>query len=154
MGSKDMGKEMNKPKAQAVLEAVFTGAVDKLLKADNGQLTGALFVQLDMMTGEVLVYDDRETLLEKNIIFEWAEHPEKNRQAVHFTRVALAALKTRRIFDNPIFSRPFKALITDDSFNEIETVLALESAEGVSEGRLMKNLDQDLQIFFKKLFVD
>ena len=150
--------EKEKPKVQVILEAVFEHAVEKLSNSDSGRLIGALLVQLDMSAGEVQVYDDREVLLEKNIIFDWAERTEKGtrlyKQAIHFTRVVLAALKSRKIFEHPIFARPFKVSITDDSFNEIETVFTLESAEGLSEGRLMKNLEQELQNFSKKLFAD
>ena len=148
--------DKTKPKVQTILESVFTGAIDKLSKQGSGCFINALLVQLDMASGEVLVYDDNEILLEKNIIFEWVEQPERSarlyRQALHFIRVVLAALKAHKVFDNPVFMRPFKVLIVDDIFNEIETVFALEGSDGLPEGRLMKNLDQDLQIFYKKIF--
>jgi hypothetical protein len=151
-----MGKD--KPKVQLLLEAVFVGAVDKLLRADSGQVISAFHVQLDMATGEIAVYDDREVLLEKTIIFEWAEQSAKNprlvKQAVHFIRVALQALRARKIFDNQIFDNPFSVILVDDIFNEIETVYTYESADEFSEGRLMKNLEQDLKIFSKKIFAD
>ena len=88
--------ENSKPKVQSILESVFTGAIDKLSKQGGGCLINALLVQLDMMSGEVLVYDDNEILLEKNIIFEWVEQPPERsarlyRQALHFIRVVLAA---------------------------------------------------------------
>ena len=151
-----MGKD--KPKVQSILESVFTGAVEKLTKENCGQLIGALYIQLDMKAGEVLIYDETENLLEKNIIFEWAERAEKGvrlyKQAVHFIRVVLAALKARKIFDNPIFMRPFKVSVVDDDFNEIETVFALEGADVIAEGRLMKNLEQDLKNFYAKIFAE
>jgi len=151
-----MGKE--KPKVQTIIEAVFAGAVDKLVKANCGQLIEALYVYLDMKTGEILVYDENENLLEKNIIFEWAERAEKGvrlyKQAVHFVRVVLASLKGRKIFDNPVFMRPFKVSVVDDGFNEIENVLTLEGADVIVEGRLMKNLEQDLKNFYAKIFAE
>ena len=151
-----MGKE--KPKVQLILESVFMNAVEKLSKPDSGKLTGVLNVQLDMLAGEVQVYDDREVLLEKNIIFDWAERAEKGvrlyKQAVHFIRVSLAALKARKIFENPVFTRPLKILLVDDNFNEIETVFSLEATEFTYEGRIMKNLEQELQNFSRKLFGD
>ena len=147
-----------KPKVQMLLEAVFKEATEKLLKSDSGQLLSAWLVQFDMMTGEIQVYDDREVLLEKNIIYEWAEQAGRNprlyKQAVHFTRVALAALKTQKYFDNPIFLRPFKVLIVDDTFTEMEAVFVLEGMEGFTEGRLMKNLEHELQNFSKKIFAE
>ena len=146
----------DKPKVQVILEAVFDRAVEKLSITNSGQLIGVLLVQLDMDAGEALVYDERENLLEKNIIFDWVERSEKGerlyRQAVHFTRVSLAALKTRKTFENPIFMRPFKVLLVDDNFNEVETIFQIEGSDTMPEGRLMKNLEQDLQNFYKKIF--
>ena len=151
-----MGKD--KPKVQMLLETVFSNAVDKLLKADSGQFINAFYIQLDLALGEIAVYDDREVLLEKNIIFEWAENftknPRLNRQAVHFIRVALQALKVRKVFDNPVIMSPFAVMIVDDNFNEIETVVTFESIEEPAEGRLMKNLEQELKNFSKKIFAD
>jgi hypothetical protein len=149
-----------KPKVQAILEAVFLSAVDKLVKADDGHLVGALYVQLDMGTGEIQLYDDRETLLEKNIIFDWAnrraEHSEKDarpyRQQVNSLRAILAGLKSRKIFDNPVFMQPLNVLLVDDAFCEIEQIFTFGSEDTFLEGRLMKNLEQELQNFSKKLF--
>ena len=147
--------DKSKPKLQIILESVFNGAIDKLTKQD-GQLVGALLVQLDITTGEVHVYDNNEILLEKNIIYEWVEQPEKSarfyRQALHYMRVVLAALKLQKAFDNPVFMRPLKVMIVDDIFNEIEMVFTLEATDSLSEGRLMKNLDQELQNFYVKIF--
>lgn len=151
-----MGKE--RPKVQSILESVFVSAIDKLSKADSGRLIGELFVQLDMTTGEIQVYDDQEILLEKNIIFDWADRSERGvrsyKQPLHFIRVTLAGLKSKRMFDRPVFMRPLAILLVDENFNEIETVYTLEDADAVPEGRLMKNLEQELQIFSKKLFAD
>ena len=151
-----MGKE--KPKVQSILESVFANAIDKLSKADSGRLVGELHVQLDLSAGEIQVYDDQEILLEKNIIFDWANRAENGvrsyKQPVHFIRVALAGLKSRKMFDSSVFMRPLEVVLVDDSFNEIETIFTLEDVDEVSEGRLMKNLEQELQTFSRKLFAD
>ena len=151
-----MGKE--KPKVQSILESVFISAVDKLVKADAGRLISELHVQLDMFAGEIQIYDDQEILLEKNIIFDWANRSDNGvrsyKQPVHFIRMALAGLKTGKVFDIPVFMRPLAILLVDDNFNEIETIYTLEDADVVLEGRLMKNLEQDLQNFSRKLFAD
>lgn len=151
-----MGKE--KPKVQSILESVFVNAIEKLSKVDSGRLIGELYVQLDMTAGEIQVYDDQEVLLEKNIIFDWADRSERGvrsyKQPLHFIRVALAALKFRKMFDRPVFMRPLVISLVDENFNEIEEVYSLEETDAVPEGRLMKNLEQELQIFSKKLFAD
>lgn len=152
-----MGKE--KPKVQSILESVFLHAIDKISEIDPGRMISELHVQLDLSVGEIQVYDDQEILLEKNIIFDWAERSEKPvrsyKQPVHFIRVALAGLKSQKIFEQPVFMRPFTVLLVDENFNKIETIYTLEDSDAfMMEGRLMKNLEQDLQIFSRKLFAD
>ena len=151
-----MGKD--KPKVQSIIESVFINAVDNLSKADMGNPVGELHVQLDLLAGEIQVYDDQENLLEKNIIFDWANRAESGvrsyKQPVHFIRVALAGLKTRKIFEKPVFMQPLTVLLVDDNFNELETIYTIEDADAVLDGRLMKNLEQELQNFSKKLFAD
>ena len=151
-----MGKE--KPKVQSILESVFINAIDKLSKVDDGRLIGELHVQLDLSAGEIQVYDDQEILLEKNIIFDWANRSENGarsyKQPMHFIRITLAALKSKKVFDAPVFMRPLAILYVDDNFNEIETIYTLDDADAIPEGRLMKNMEQDLQNFSRKLFAE
>ena len=151
-----MGKE--KPKIQLILESVFQKAIDKLSSADGGRLISELHIQLDMITGEIQVYDDQEVLIEKNIIFDWADRSEKGvrsyKQPIHFIRMTLAGLKSEKAFNKPVFMQPLTFLFVDENFNEIETIYTIEDSDTVSEGRLMKNLEQELQIFSKKLFAD
>ena len=150
-----MGKD--KPKVQSILESLFISAVEKICK-DSSRIVGELYVQLDLSAGEVQIYDDEEMLLEKNIIFDWANRTENEarsyKQPVYFIRIALAALRSRKIFDNPVFMRPLTILLVDDNFNEIETIFTFEDTDAIPEGRLMKNLEQDLQNFSRNLFAD
>ena len=148
-----------KPKVQSILESVFINAIDNLLIANAGRLVSELHVQLDLSAGEIQVYDDQEILLEKNVIFDWAANRVENgvrsyKQHLHFIRIALAGLRSRKLFDQPVFMRPLSILLVDDNFNEIETIYTFEDADTVLEGRLMKNLEQDLQNFSRKLFAD
>jgi hypothetical protein len=147
-----------KPKIQTILEAVFGKAVDNLTNASAGRPVGELHVQIDLISGEIQVYDDHEVLLEKYVIFDWANRHEKGARAygqpVHFIRAALAGLKSEKKFENPVFTHPLGVLLVDDNFNKIETIYVIPETETFSEGRLLKNLEQDLQNFSKKLFAD
>jgi hypothetical protein len=148
-----------KSKVQTIVEAVFVNAVDKLVKANVGRPVDHLFVQLDATSGEIQIYDDRETMLEKNIIFDWADRSEtaavrSYKPQVNSIRAVLVGLKSGKFFDNPVFIRPFSVLLVDDNFCEIENIFTLGSEELFIEGRLMKNLEQELQNFSRKLFAD
>jgi hypothetical protein len=150
----------SKPRTQNILESLFESAAEKLENA--GRQLSELKVQLDLNIGEVQLYDDRETLLEKNIIFDWANRPIKDqqqakqqmKQQINSIRVALIDLKRKNFFEKPVIIKPFTVSFTDDNFMEIETIYTLNDDEYASEGRLMKNLEQDLQIFYKKLFTE
>jgi hypothetical protein len=148
-----------KSKMQALLESVFVNAVDKLVEASAGRLIGDLYVQVDMTSGEIQIYDDQETLLEKNIIFDWADHSEEEavrsyKQPVETVRAVLTGLKSKNLFDKPVFMRPLNISLVDDGFCEIEKIFTLGSEDAFLEGRLMKNLEQELQTFSRKLFAD
>jgi hypothetical protein len=147
-----------KPKILSILEAVFVNVVNKLEKADIGRLISDLYVQLDMISGEIQVYDKREILLGKDVIFDWADRSEKGllsyKRPVNSIRAALGGLKSRKFFERPVFMRPFTIYLVDDNFYEIEKIFTLGSEDTFLEGRLMKNLEQELQNFSKKLFAD
>lgn len=146
-----------KPKVQQILESVFVKAVEKLTASDNQVGTNKLYVQLDLAAGEIQVYDGKENLLEKNIVYDWASRYSENdvdsyKQPVQSIRSVLTGLKLRNFFENPLLSRPFYVIWADDSFNELEELMELPDTVYVAEGPLMKNLEQELRIFSKKLF--
>ncbi len=156
-------KRRNKPRVISILESVFVNAAEKLETKDAGRAINAFCVQVDMTNGEIQIYDDREVLLEKNIIFDWAEQSpgrEGNarrgkRPPEASIRTALAGLKGRRFFEKPLFMRPFRVVLTDEVFNEMETLFTLKEHEASSRGEwVMKNLDKELKAFSKKLFAD
>jgi len=153
-----MAKE--KSKQQVILEAVFDEAINKLEQTDGGLFTAEMNLQLEMATGEIQVYDDHEQLLSKNIIYDWAEKVQQGGNpmpsAIHNIGVALDALRKRQAFDSPSITTPFSVSIVDDSFNKQQTIYKLDATavETASEGRLMKNLERELHIFYKKIFAD
>jgi hypothetical protein len=154
----------DKTKVQLLLETVFSNAVATLDRIDGLNPVKCLKVQLDTNNGEIQVFDDAEHLLEKNVIFEWAEKAARGNnpypQARHFIWVTLAALKNRRLFDNDVFDRPFSVAIVDDNFNPTDVVFELKDdmqqntapSSVQHDGRLMKNLEHELNAFYKKIF--
>jgi hypothetical protein len=148
----------NKPKTQAVLEELFTKAINTLVNDATGRSIEQIKVQIDVNSGELQIYDDRETPVEKNIIFEWANRPEKDatstKRQVGAIRAALVELKRKKIFEDPLITRPFNVFLTDENFLETEKIFTLEDSEFVYEGRLMPNLERELNTFYKQLFAD
>jgi hypothetical protein len=151
-----MAKE--KPKVQSILESLFVHAVDKLEKAEAGRLIGCLYVRINITSGEIQIYDEQESLLEKKTIFDWADRSEKNvrsyNKPLHSIRAILTGLKSRKFFEKPLFMPFFSIYLVDDKFSEIETIFTCGEDGVPLEGRVMKNLEQELQSFSKNLFAD
>jgi hypothetical protein len=146
----------NKPKTQAVLEELFTKAINTLVNDVTGRSISEIKVQIDTNSGELQIYDDRETPVEKNIIFDWANRAVKDdsstRRQVGAIRTAFIELKRKKIFETPLISKPFNVFLTDENFLEIEKIFTVEDPEFGYEGRLMPNLERELNTFYKQLF--
>ena len=61
----------NNAKVQAVIEATFNSAINKLAANEAGNCYSDLYVQVDAESGELLIYDEEDALVEKTIIFDW-----------------------------------------------------------------------------------
>jgi hypothetical protein len=152
-----------KPKVQSILETLFLGAIEKLTSGDSGRLLSDIYVQLDLSTGEIQVYDDQEVLLMKNIIFDWAEKgsmenrktPNNNySRQLNTLKNILSAQSFKKAFCNDVFILPFNIIYTDENFNKIENIFTIEDDNKIEDGRLMKGLEQTLHLFYKKIFED
>ena len=61
----------NNAKVQAVIETTFNSAINKLAANEAGNCYSDLYVQVDAESGELLIYDEEDVLVEKTIIFDW-----------------------------------------------------------------------------------
>ena len=101
----------NNAKVQAVIESTFNSAIKKMTAKDTGNTYSDLYVQVDAESGELQIYDEEESLVEKTIIFDWVNAKnEKNQfvqQAIATLKAVLAVLVTKNVFENPSFLKPF-----------------------------------------------
>lgn len=61
----------NNAKVQAVIETTFNSAINKLAANEAGNCYSDLYVQVDAESGELLIYDEEDVLVEETIIFDW-----------------------------------------------------------------------------------
>ena len=151
-----------KSKAQSIIETVFTAAVGRL--AQEGRVVNCLFVQVDVSNGELQVYADADTLLENNLIFDWAPRESHGngaprveqqpyRRPIAAMKTALQALDRKKFFENQAFELPCKVCLTDENFQEVDVLYRVEeSSVAFQESeRLMNHLDKELSEFYKQL---
>lgn len=147
------------PKIKSVLKSLFSVSVEKLIKdIATPSSVSNLYVQFDPESGEVQVYDEREHLLHKKVIFDWVGISSKE---IDFMPRILAVLKqvvgmlvSEGLFEQPLFVKPFSICLTDEEFKPQEEIYVLEDESSLHEDELMKGLDKDLDDFLKKLLSD
>ena len=131
----------NNAKVQAVIETTFNSAINKLAANEAGNCYSDLYVQVDAESGELLIYDEEDVLVEKTIIFDWVntacDDDQFTQQVAATLKAVLAVLVTKKVFDNPCFLKPF---LDDEN-------LRLDDP-------LLKDLDADLDDFLAKLLSD
>ena len=103
----------NNAKVQAVIETTFNSAINKLAANEAGNCYSDLYVQVDAESGELLIYDEEDVLVEKTIIFDWVntacDDDQFTQQVAATLKAVLAVLVTKKVFDNPCFLKPFSA---------------------------------------------
>ena len=148
----------NNAKVQAVIESTFNLAIKKLVAKDTGHSYSDLYVQVDAESGELQIYDESESLVEKTIIFDWVNAKNDNKQFIQQViatlKAVLAVLVTKNVFENSCFLKPFSVSLTNDDFSVIEELLFLDDENLLLDDPLLKDLDADLDDFLTKLLSD
>lgn len=143
---------------QSILETLFMTAIDKMIKSVNGNYISDIYVQADQETGELQIYDEEETLVDKTVIFDWVNNTEEEdvfaRRVSDVVRSVLTGLVSKNVFDNPRFIKPLSVSLTDESFVVIEELLFLDDENLRLDDPLLKDLDADLDEFLSKLLSD
>ncbi|MDR2918913.1 MAG: hypothetical protein LBV72_06065 [Tannerella sp.] len=147
------------PKIKSVLRSLFQVSIDKLVREDPSSAISNLYVQLDAEAGEVLLYDERERLLHKKVIFDWIGAGRKDHnfisKALSILRSVIEMLVAEGVFNHPLFIRPFSIRLADEEFKGLADVYTMVDDDPSSDDDLlMKDLDEELDVFLKKLLSD
>ncbi len=148
----------NKANVQPVLESFFTSALNKITNGKEQKMFSDLFVQVDSESGEVLLFDDEERLLEKTIIFDWVNSPDGEedfqKKVTPILRAVFSILATKNIFDSLNFIKPFSVSLTNEDFLVLEELLFIDDDTLLLDDPLLKDLDAELDEFLAKLLSD
>lgn len=148
----------NNAKTQTVIESTFSTVLEKLAKEQITGLVNDFHVQVDRESGELSIYDDTESLVEKTVIFDWvnSQEPEESftKHAVSIIKAALVSLASKEAFDQPCIAKPFSINLTDEDFTVQEELLFIDDEVLRLDDPLLKDLDAELDDFLEKLLSD
>ncbi|MDL2255638.1 hypothetical protein LJC38_03540 [Parabacteroides sp. OttesenSCG-928-K15] len=145
-------------KVQSIIETTFLSAIDYLKKEASGSYVSDLYVQADPETGELQIYSENETLLDKVVIFDWINKDidtEVYYQQVGATlKAVLTTLSAKGVFEELPFIKPVSVSLTNDSFAVIEELLFIDDDLFRLDDPLLKDLDAELDDFLQELLSD
>ncbi|MDR0995725.1 MAG: hypothetical protein LBL81_05475 [Tannerella sp.] len=147
----------NTAKVRSVLENAFASAIKKLTENnEEANVTSDLYVQADAESGELQIFDEAYSLLEKVVVFDWvgSEEASFDKKVVAALKPVLSALAAKNAFEHPCFLKPFSVSLADEDFAVIEELLFLDDDTLRMDDPLLKNLDKDLDEFLDKLLSD
>ena len=150
--------ETNATQVQSVVESLFLSAIQKMTAEGRGHFISDIDVQADPETGELLIYDEEEKLIEKTIIYDWVNNAEEeevfNRRVAAALKPVLSTLAAQDKFEDTLFAKPLSISLTDEDFVVIEELLFVDDDMLRLDDPLLKDLDKDLDNFLAKLLSD
>lgn len=141
-----------------IVRNLFIQAINRLEKEDTGNLLSDIFIQVDQQNGEVSIFDDTETLLEKEIVFDWMlpdmQEEEFNTKIAEELKNIVAQLNEKGTFDKIYIVKPFSVNYVNEDFGVIEELLFLDDEMLKLDDELLKGMDKELDDFLEKLLSD
>ncbi|MDR1499381.1 MAG: hypothetical protein LBI58_00170 [Tannerellaceae bacterium] len=146
----------NIARVQSVIENTLASAVEKLIAEGSGGPVSDLHIQADAESGEVLVFGEDETVLERIVIFDWVNSEEDSfhDKITPVLKASLASLNAGKLFDHASFVRPFSVNLVDENFAVSEELLFVDEDTFRLDDPLLKDLDDELDAFLKDLLSD
>lgn len=148
----------NNAKVQSVIETALASAIGKLTGDEVRGFVSDIYIQADLESGELQVYDEEEKLVEKIVIFDWVNNSEGedvfNKRVAASVKAVLTLLSTKGVFEHARFIKPLSVSLTDEDFVEIEELLFLDDETFRLDDPLLKDLDAELDDFLDKLLSD
>lgn len=112
-----------------------------------------LFVYIDLSSGEVSLYDDREELLTTNTVYTWQKPDYKvpSEQMIRTLNYAVMELEVEGYWDREFFRQPLHVTLVDRDFQMIEELYYLDRDLAILSQPLLDGLDDELGDFLDKL---
>lgn len=112
-----------------------------------------IHLQANPASGELIVFDDDDTLLAATTIEEWANYEGNNFQADagRVLSTALNSMKEAGTFDKLTLMKPYSFVLVDEDKETIADLLLMDDDTLLLNEELLQGLDEELDAFLKDL---
>lgn len=136
----------------AQIENTLGKAVAKYRGTEETVVTD-IHLQANPASGELIVFDDDDTLLAATTIEEWANYEGNNFQADagRVLSTALNSMKEAGTFDKLTLMKPYSFVLVDEDKETIADLLLMDDDTLLLNEELLQGLDEELDAFLKDL---
>ena len=134
--------------------SVLQKALERYATLGKKGVVTDIYLQPDMKSGELRIFNDDELLLEKVVINEWIEANPENfmADAEMNLKKALNQLMASGEFTLLNLVKPYSFVLIDDAKETVADLLLVDEDETlIISDELLKGLDEELNAFLKDL---
>lgn len=122
-------------------------------ETENAPMTD-IHVRISQETGDIMAFDDDDNEITRCVVEQWIDNKEDDFYS-DVTNVLHEELsKAKSTIENLGIIKPYNFVLEDDEKENIAELYVVDDDTVIIGGDLMKDLDEDLDSFFKNLMKD
>lgn len=137
----------------ALLEATVKKAINRYTHSSGQPIVTDIHLQPNPVTGELIIFDDDDTVLASAVIEDWIAGEEDDFYGKAECRLTslLNNMKAAGAFDPMVIMKPFSFVLVDAEKETVAELLLMDDDTLLVSDELLKGLDEELDAFLKEL---
>lgn len=143
-----------KPTEQTIqqIERAIRKIAQKFPYSEDTDVLTDIHLRVSQDSGELLAFDDNDEEINRCVIEQWIDNKDEDfyEGVAEILRTELS--KQRELTDNLGIMKPYSFVLEDDDKESLAELYIVDDETVIIGNELMKDLDEDLDDFFEKLF--
>ena len=134
------------------IERAIRKIAQKFPYSEDTDVLTDIHLRVSQDSGEVLAFDDNDEEINRCVIEQWIDNKDEDfyEGVAEILRAELS--KQRELTDNLGIMKPYSFVLEDDDKESLAELYIVDDETVIIGNELMKDLDEDLDDFFEKLF--
>jgi len=134
------------------IERAIRKIAQKFPYSEDTDVLTDIHLRVSQDSGELLAFDDNDEEINRCVIEQWIDNKDEDfyEGVAEILRTELS--KQRELTDNLGIMKPYSFVLEDDDKESLAELYIVDDETVIIGNELMKDLDEDLDDFFEKLF--
>ena len=134
------------------IERAIRKIAQKFPYSEDTDVLTDIHLRVSQDSGEWLAFDDNDEEINRCVIEQWIDNKDEDfyEGVAEILRTELS--KQRELTDNLGIMKPYSFVLEDDDKESLAELYIVDDETVIIGNELMKDLDEDLDDFFEKLF--